>query len=445
MHRKWLIITPIALVVAALVVWQRRQPDAVVEVIHPERATIRAYVEEQAVTELPNDYLVAMPIAGGLERIELREGDPVKKDQVIARLETADLEDRVRQVKQQIARLETEIRKTTDDRLEKNMLVQAEAIVKAMNETVEAAQRKVEASKAVADFAKTEVDRLGKIHEVNAAADVEVRQAEMNRRKAEAENQSDALALAALRTLAKVSYIGPKSILDYIDRKSFERESFQRQLDEARTQLEMEERNLARATIVSPIDGVVLKRHETRRQYLPAGTPLLTLGKLDDMEVIAEVLTERAMRISPGDPVEIAGEGIPDGPLAGKVSRVYPAGFKKISSLGVEQQRVNVAVQLGRRPERLGVAFRVHVRIFYDQAENVPTLPRTAVFRGDNGQWRVMVVRNGITAMQPVKLGLMNEDSAQIVEGLTPTDAVVARPSREIVEGMRVKTIGNVE
>ena len=64
---------------------------------------------------------------------------------------------------------------------------------------------------------------------------------------------------------------------------------------------------------------------------------------------------------------------------------------------------------------------------------------------GDNGQWRVMVVRNGITAMQPVKLGLMNEDSAQIVEGLTPTDAVVARPSREIVEGMRVKTMGNVE
>jgi HlyD family secretion protein len=440
MKRKWLIIVPIFIVIASLIVWQRRQPEAVVDVIHPRVATIRAYVEEQATTELPTTYLVAMPIAGWLERIDLREGDAVQKGQIAARLDTADLQDQVTQVQQQIARLETEIRKTSDNRLENNMLVQAEAIVKAMNETVEAAQRTMEASKAVAEFAKTEVDRLKGLRNTNAATDVEIRMAEMNWHRSEAENQRDALQLAALKTLAAVSYIGPKSILDYIDRKSFDKDALQRQIDEARSQLEIQKRNLTRATVESPIDGVILNRHETRHQYLPAGTPLLTLGRLEDMEVIAEVLTERAMRVSPGDSVEIYGEGIPSGAVTGTVSRIYPAGFKKISSLGVEQQRVNVAVQLAQRPARLGVNFRVNVRIFYDQAVDVPTLPRTALFRSTTGGWQVMVVRNSRTAIQPVKIGLMNDEDAQITEGVNTTDAVLARPSTDITPGLRVQT-----
>ncbi|MBP7937961.1 MAG: hypothetical protein KA354_25275 [Phycisphaerae bacterium] len=146
MKRKGLLFLPVLLIVVVWIVWQRRQPEAVVDVIRVQPATIRAYVEEQAVTSLPDTQLVAMPIAGWLEGIELREGDAVKKDRIVARLETADLQDRSRQAEQRIARLEAEIKKTVDNRLENNMLVQADAIVKAMNETVEAAKRTMEAS-----------------------------------------------------------------------------------------------------------------------------------------------------------------------------------------------------------------------------------------------------------------------------------------------------------
>ncbi len=75
---------------------------------------------------------------------------------------------------------------------------------------------------------------------------------------------------------------------------------------------------------------------------------------------LAEVLTQRATRIAAGDPVEVHGQAISDGPINGRVLRVCPAGFKKISSLGVEQQRVKVAVKLDRPPQRLGVGFRVY-------------------------------------------------------------------------------------
>ena len=433
-----IVILIVVVVIAALCGWNVIRPDATVDVIHPVRQTIRAYVEERAVTELPQDYLVAMPIPGWLQQIELREGDHVKQGDVVARLDTDDLRDRVVQVEKQIAVLDTRLRETQDHRLEDNALVDAEATVKAIDETVQAAEAKLEATRAVMEFAETEVQRYQQLSETNAATDRERRQAETDYRKARAEFQSDRLELAALKTLAAVSYIGPKFIRDYKDRKSFKVEEYQKQLEEAQATLEIQQRNLARAEIHSPIDSVVLRRHQTRRQFLEAGTPLLTLGQLEDMEITAEVLTERATRIKPGDPVEVFGEAIEDGPLAGEVLFVYPAGFMKISSLGVEQQRVKVAIKLSQRPPRLGVGFRVYVRIFHDEADHALTLPRTALFRSEAGAWQVMVVRDGRTELRTVTTGLMNDDLVQIADGLSEQDTIVAHPSREITAGMRV-------
>ncbi|MCB9849445.1 MAG: efflux RND transporter periplasmic adaptor subunit [Phycisphaerales bacterium] len=439
MKKGWVIAALVVVVIVAVGAWSHFQPEATVAVITPTVQTIRAYVEEQAVTELPQDYLVAMPIAGWLQQIELREGDAVTAGQVVAHLEKDDLEDHVHQVEQRIAVLETQIAETSDHRLEENALVETQATVKAIDETVAAAEAKLEASKALRDFTESEAMRLRNLAETTSASDRELRQAEMEYRRARAEYESDKLELAALKTVAAVSYIGPKFITDYIDRKSFTLEQRKKELNETRTQLQIEQRNLARADIQSPVDGVILQRHQTRRQYLAAGTPLLSIGRLDEMEVVADVLTERAVHISPGDTVEVFGQAIVDGPIGGQVVRVYPEGFKKISSLGVEQQRVKVTVKLDERPERLGVGFRVYVRIIYDARADAVTLPRTSLFRGRGGNWNVMLVRDGHTALQPVTIGLVNDDWAEVVDGLSGDASVVARPAREITAGMRVE------
>lgn len=439
MRMRWIVILGIVVLLGTFLAYRSRLPQATLTAVHPRSGTIRVYVQELATTQLPQDYLVAMPIPGWLNPIELREGDAVKQGQVIATLDTADLKDRVRQVEERMAALEANIAKTADNTMENDALLQAEAIVSAMNETVKAAEAKLEASKALADFAKEDVERFRKLEKGNATTERELHSAEANWRKASADHQSDALNLAALKIVNAVSYVTPKLIRDYIGKKQYDKQAYERQLLEAKAQLAIEKRNLERATITSPIDGVVLRRHETRHQYLQPGMPLLTLGNLDTMEVVAEVLTERAMLIRPGDPVEITGEGLPDGPIGGKVLRVYPAGFKKISSLGVEQQRVNVTLGLEKRPPQLGVDYRVEVRIYYGNAENTLILPRTSLFRGEDGGWMVMVVRSGRTQLQPVKIGLMNDSEAQILEGLSAQDEVVARPSREIQPGMRVE------
>jgi HlyD family secretion protein len=429
----------VVVAVAAVIVVRRLQPDATVAVVKPRTEDLRAYVEEQAVTELPRDYLVSMPIDGWLEPIALREGDTVAAKKVVAKLDTEDLSDRVRQIKKRIAAFNTRIRKSKDNRLEDGVLVEAQAMVKAVGEVVKAGEKQVEAAKAVADYAALELKRMAEAAESGAATEIELRKAEMDARRAAAEHSSDAFQLAAVKAIDAISHVWPTFVTDYRDLKSYDREEYQQQIQQAEAELAIAERNLARAKIISPIDGVVLERHRTRRQFLPAGTPLLRLGRLEDMEIIAEVLTERATRISKDDPVEIYGEAIPDGPVRGEVLQVYPAGFEKVSSLGVEQQRVKVAVKLLERPPRLGVGFRVHVRIFHDKASGTLTIPRTALFRGPDGGWQVFVVRDGKVALRNVKLGLMTDDRAQVTAGLDARDDVIAKPGGDISSGLRVE------
>lgn len=437
----WMVAAAIVLVILAWL-WLSRQPEATVDAAHPVVQTLRAFIEEQAVTELPHDYLISMPIAGWLQPIELREGDPVSAGQIVARLETDDLLDHVRQAEQRIAILQTQIAETRDHRLEQHMLVEAQAAVKAIDETVQAAEAQLEGSLASMEFAQSEVARISDLAEANVIAERELSEARKELRISSAQYRGDVLQLAALKTLAAVSYIGPKYIIDTIDRKSFTLETHQRELEQAQAQLEIEKRNLQRAEIHSPIDGVVLARHETRRQYLAAGTPLLTVGRLEDLEVIAEILTERAPRIAPGHAVEIFGDAVAGGSIPGHVARVYPAGFTKISSLGVEQQRVNVAIEPDLRPARLGVGFRVYVRIYYEQADGALTIPRTSLFRGPRGAWQVLVVEDGAIAQRPVQAGLMNDELAQILEGLSTSDTVVIHPAPELQPGTRVQARG---
>ena len=439
--RNTLIAAGIVVVLAiAYGVYETRRPQMTLEIVAPRAGTIRAYVEEQAVTRLPRETLIAMPIAGWLQPIELREGDTVAAEQVVAQLDEADLRDRVLQAEARIARLENQIREVDDNRLEEHALTETLETITAIAHMVAASEAKLLATRALREFDETELERVTGLMEAGQATDLELREAQLALKRSFAEFRSDELELAALKTVEAISHIGPKFIRDYTDRKSFTKETRQRELDEARAELQIVQRDLERTQIASPIAGVVLERHQTRRQYLSAGTPLLTIGRMDELEVLAEVLTEQATQLAPDDAVEIFGQTLADGPIAGRVTRIYPAGFTKISSLGVEQQRVNVTIAIDRRPEVLGVGFRVYVRIFHDSAENALIVPRTTLVRTITGQWRAIVVRAGLTELRDVTVGLTNDDEAQIVAGLSAADRVVLRPSREIEAGVRVNT-----
>jgi len=232
--------------------------------------------------------------------------------------------------------------------------------------------------------------------------------------------------------------LGPRYIEQYLDLEQLQRETLVHQLAQARSRLARAEHELALASIRSPIDGVVLERFEQGDRTLAAGQPLLLLGNLDELEVLVDVLTQDALRLGVGGEVLLE-SALGRTEIPGKIKRIEPAGFTKLSSLGVEQQRVNVIVDFEDKPESLGVGYRLQARFVTGTKTDALTVPRFSVLQAPDRSFYVLKVVDGRLRKAPVRIGLRSDLELEVTEGLTQSDLIVARPDTSMVEGTRVR------
>jgi HlyD family secretion protein len=191
--------------------------------------------------------------------------------------------------------------------------------------------------------------------------------------------------------------------------------------------------------ITAPVDGVVLARHVESQRVVAPGEPLLELGDPSAIEVVADLLSVDAVRVRPGTRVLIEQWG-GDQTLEGRVRRVEPSGFTKISALGVEEQRVNVIVDFGddaAAAGALGDGYRVEIRIVVWEEPSVLQVPVSTLFRvGDD--WAVYVVEDDRAALRRVVLGQRGARDAQVIEGVAEGDVLVAYPPDTLTDGAGV-------
>jgi HlyD family secretion protein len=188
----------------------------------------------------------------------------------------------------------------------------------------------------------------------------------------------------------------------------------------------------------APVTGVVLKIIQDSEGFVAAGAPLVDIGDPLDLEIIADLLSSDAVQIKPGASVRIDGWGGPA--RKGRVTRVDPAGFLKVSALGIEEQRVRTTIEFVDPPEtwsRLGHDYRVIVHIAVWSADDVLRVPVGALFRKGE-DWAVFSVKEGRAETTPVRIGHRNSRMAEILSGLAEGDRVVLHPSDRIRDGVAV-------
>lgn len=190
--------------------------------------------------------------------------------------------------------------------------------------------------------------------------------------------------------------------------------------------------------VLAPASGRVLKIVQDSEATVPPGTPLVDIGNPLDLEVVADLLSTDAVQIKVGAPVRIDGWGGP--PIRGKVVRVDPAGFLKVSALGIEEQRVRVTIDFADPPETwasLGHDYRVVVHVTTWSAPDALSVPVSALFRkGD--QWAVFADESGRAKTVLVTIGHRNHRTAEVLSGLAAGDRVVLHPSDRITDGSRI-------
>lgn len=438
----------LALVAGVWLIYVRLTAAVAVEVAAVRAAPIREFVDEQGQTRLPHIHLISMPFDGRIEAIDLAEGTPVKRDQLVARVVPLDLELAVAEASAELDRLEASMRENDDTSVERTTLEQSWQYVKSMDATVEAARERVRAGEAKLEFATSQLKRIRTLHETNARTDEDLNAAELDHVEAQVDYQQDKLILSALESIQAATILVPRVVQQYMDRKGLTRAVLEQQWIQAYQRWAQREADQRRGEMRSPIDGVVLERSESNERRVPAGTVLLKIGDLAALEVEADVLSQDVVAVKPGDAVEIYGPaiGLPD--ARGTVAKVYPAGFTKVSSLGVEQQRVKVLVRFAdgeldrlRAARDLGVGYRVRLRIITAAKPKAPVIPRSALFRAADGGWQVFAVRDGAARLTTVNVGLMNDDLVEIVGPLAEGDQVILAPEATLTDGTRVKPV----
>jgi len=411
-----------------------------VEVTAPQRRPIQELFMEPARTRLAKEYPVSMPVTGRIARIDLEPGDEVQAGQTLVEFDRLPLERAAAEARAAVAELKARIAVQDDERVERIDMTKAEATAEAAAESFKVAEAQVRAGQARLERAVKEIKRVEELAAENAVSQSALDDAQLAVDTLQADlRQYESAREQAKAQLAAVG-LGPESIERLLDRKRMQREVLVHQLDQAQARLARAEHDLGLASVSSPIDGIVLERYEQGDDSLPAGQPLMLLGNMLQLEVIADVLTQDALRIGPGSAVILEPAAGRD-PLAGTVDRIEPAGFTKLSSLGVEQQRVNVIVKFNEPHDKLGIGYRLQARFITGQKSDALVIPRFSVLQAPDHSFYVFKVTDGRLAEQPIVIGLRSDLEMEVLDGLAESDLIVAVPDTTMNDGMKVKTV----
>ena len=364
-------------------------PEAMeVTVVRAERGPMQVTVDEDGETRVRDRFLVTAPVSGRVHRIEIEPGDPVVRGKtLLARITPAEsplLDSRTRGELQ--AAVEAATAAGGQARAERQ---RAATALERARSTLRRQQELMKAGAISSDDLEAAETAL-------ASAEDGLRAAEFTERRAESELQ-----------LARARLSAPSASGRSVD-------------------------------VFSPVDGTVLRRLRESEGVVPVGEPLLEIGEPGRMEIVADLLSTDAVRVSPGAAVLIEQWG-GGHTLHARVRRVEPSGFMKVSALGVEEQRVNVIIDFTNPAEtsRLGDGYRVEVRIVLWQEDDVLKVPVGALFRQGDG-WAVFVVEEGHVRRQTVQLGQRNENEGQITGGLEAGATIVLHPPDTLTDGARV-------
>ena len=391
----------LALVVAGGLVYGFMPRPVAVELVPARTGHLAVAVDEEGKTRVRQRYVVAAPVAGNVRRIALKVGDAVAAGQVVAYIDpapSASLDPRTRA--QAVARVDG-----------------AQAALKLAGENVRSAQ-------AESVLAQQELARAESLAKEKFLSQAAVDQARARLQAGQASRQAAEYAVQVARyeleaaRAALAHYVNPATALA----KGGPADTLK---------------------VKAPVAGHVLAVPHESEGVVQPGQALVEIGNPQALEVVVEVLSTAAVKIKEGSKVLLDRWG-GDRPLEGRVRVVEPAGFTKVSALGVEEQRVRVIADLTTPPEMwrsLGDGYRVEASFILWQGDDLLLAPTSALFRHRDG-WALFTVRDGRARLTPIKIGQRNGLHAQVLEGLKAGDPVIAHPDDKIADGVRVKARG---
>ena len=406
MKNRWL------LVVVAAGLWTAgcdKKEEAEVEAPAPVQVTgvtqepIRRIVAGDGVLFAQDQSSVMPNINKPVVKFYVNRGDHVKQGQLVAKLESRDLDAAVANAQAQVTQADLNVHSVSLATVPES-LVKAQADVENDKEALAAAQKLLDSQKKLFQQGALAGRRVDEAQVAYIAAKTQLEGANEHLRTLNSVSKQDQVALA------------------------------QAQLEAAKAQLASVKAQLSYAEIVSPRSGVVADRPVYEGEMAVPGTPLLTVMDISRVVARVNIPQNQGGGVKVGQTADIIPADGGD-TVQGRVTVVSPATDANSTTL-------QVWVQADNPGEKLKPGASVHVKVITELVKNATTVPATAILPGEEGGTAVLTIdAESIAHKHPVTLGIREGNKVQILTGARPGDEVVVVGGLGVDDKAKVKKV----
>jgi HlyD family secretion protein len=399
------------------------QPARSVEIIHPERRTIRRSVGEPGELEAFETTAIHAKIGGYVKNWTVNIGAAVKKGQMLAELSVPELDAELRQKQAAVAQA-----------ISRRKL--AEAGVRVAEANVKGAEAKLVEVRAgtrrvQADLARwqAEFHRVEELHAARASTGSLVDETRSKLRSSEAASEET----AAQITSANVAVIQSLAALDSTRSDVVAAAST---VDVAKADAGTAEARLAYTKIEAPFDGIVTQRNVNTGDLTQPGAdkpPLFIVARSDIMTIRVNVPEAFAAEVNPGDRATVRLQEMKNSTVEGKVTRISWA-------LDPKTRTIRVEIDIPNPGARLQPGLYAYATVIAEERPDVITLPVTALVSESGKDYCVAIIA-GKAARRFIKVGLSDGTRTEVVSGLDGHEAVVKANAGSLADGQAVEVV----
>jgi HlyD family secretion protein len=384
--RRWIFwILGAAVAVIILASFMGRDDSVPIVAAKVSRAPIRSVVATNGRVEPVSNFEAHAPVGTTVKRLLVKEGEHVKKGQLLVELNAASARSQAAQAMAQVKASDADIHALQQGGTHEEVLANQAQLVKARGDL---------------DTAQRNLDALKKLQQTGAASLGEVKSAQ---------NQYDAAAaqVKLLESRQKERYSQP------------EVERVQAEHNQAQSAYSAAEDVLSQLVIRAPFDGVVYSLAVKQGAYVNPGDLILQEADLSKVLVRAFVDEPDIARLTPGDRIEVTWDAMPGRIWTGSVSAI-PSEVKAHGTRNVGETTCIV----GNTDYKLLPNTNVGITIVTAERNNVLTIPRESLRLDDSTPYVYQVVNN-VLRRTTVQTGLTNLTKVEITGGI-PENSLVA-------------------
>ena len=384
-HRFWLISAAILAAVILLAAFNSMKGEVLpVRAAHVMRGSIRSVISTNGKVEPINNFEAHSPAPTTVKKVLVKEGDHVKRGQLLLQLDDADARTSAARALAQLRSAQADIHAVEHGGTQEEVLTTDAQLVKA---------------RADRDNARRNFDALQQLQKSNAASIGEVREAEAQYQAAEAN-------LGLLEQKKKARFSKPDI------------EKVRSQQSEAQAAYAAAQDILSKSNVRAPFEGVVYSVPVRAGNFVNAGDLLLQMADLSKVRVRAYVDEPDVGRLAPNQAVEVTWDAMPGRKWKGALNSI-PASVKLYGTRNVGE----ITTLLDNLDYRLLPNTNVTVQVVTAEHPNALIVPREAV-RVDDSQSYVYRVAGDELHRQPIQTSIFNLTQVEVTKGLSDKENV---------------------